>query len=219
MQSVPFENLDFYLGKPIDLAPASLYKKIVEAHRGGICYELNALFYQLLVKIGFEVKLIAAEVYEPDGTLGPPFDHMALVVKVAQEDYLVDVGFGDITLPLRLSDANPQGNARGHYRMVQDGDRYTVMWVSENQAQRPMFRFFTTPCRVSDFNAMCVYHQTSEHSRFTKKEICSRATASGRITISGNELIESTGDTRTVIALATAEDKQQARYQHFGIRL
>jgi N-hydroxyarylamine O-acetyltransferase len=36
---------------------------------------------------------------------------------------------------------------------------------------------------------MCHYHQTSPHSHFTQARICSRATESGRITLSEMRLI------------------------------
>src|SRR5487761_637721 len=42
--SIPFENLDLFLGRPIQLDPASLVGKLVDGRRGGYCYELNGLF-------------------------------------------------------------------------------------------------------------------------------------------------------------------------------
>ena len=42
--AVPFENLDISLGRPIRLDRAALLAKVVDARRGGYCYELNGLF-------------------------------------------------------------------------------------------------------------------------------------------------------------------------------
>ncbi len=44
VMTVPFENLDIHLGRPISLDPADLFRKIVVDRRGGYCFELNGLF-------------------------------------------------------------------------------------------------------------------------------------------------------------------------------
>ena len=44
MLSVPFENLDIHLGRPLVLDPAANFEKIVTRRRGGWCYEQNGLF-------------------------------------------------------------------------------------------------------------------------------------------------------------------------------
>jgi len=77
--AVPFENLSIHLAEPISLAPADLLDKIVVRGRGGFCYELNGAFALLLEALGAQVRRVAARVHSQDG-LGPPFDHLALVV-------------------------------------------------------------------------------------------------------------------------------------------
>ena len=56
LYTVPFENLDIALGIPIVLEPERLYDKIVVRRRGGFCYELNGLFYELLIGWGFRCR-------------------------------------------------------------------------------------------------------------------------------------------------------------------
>ncbi|HET8677269.1 MAG TPA: arylamine N-acetyltransferase, partial [Blastocatellia bacterium] len=80
MLAVPFENLDIHLDRPVKLGDASLYSKIVESRRGGFCYEMNGLFAALLRALGFRVDMLSAGVTREDGSFGPPFDHMALLV-------------------------------------------------------------------------------------------------------------------------------------------
>ncbi|MEQ5841842.1 arylamine N-acetyltransferase [Paraburkholderia acidicola] len=222
MQAVPFENLDIHLGRKIVLDENLLFRKIVERRRGGICYELNGLFARLLTDIGFNVSMVAAEVFKDDGTTGPLFDHMALLVEIDNERYLADVGFGDSFIgPLRLSDAGDQTQDRRIYRIQQDANMFTVMAESgvNNNVMKPSFRFSTQPRQLSDFDEMCTYHQTSVHSHFTRKEICSRATLSGRITLSGTQLIETANGSRSVVELASIDERRQALIQHFGISL
>jgi N-hydroxyarylamine O-acetyltransferase len=58
--SVPFENLSIHAGEPIVLDEAALFGKIVDAKRGGFCYECNGLFAGLLGELGFEVTILSA---------------------------------------------------------------------------------------------------------------------------------------------------------------
>lgn len=52
--------------------------------------------------------MISGRVRRQDGTFGPEFDHMALLVSLDQE-YVVDVGFGDsVRSPLPLSGTEVQ---------------------------------------------------------------------------------------------------------------
>src|SRR5829696_2117836 len=90
--SVPFENLSIHAGEPIVLDEETLFTKIVGTRRGGFCYECNGLFAGLLRALGFEVAMLAAGVARPDGTFGPEFDHMTLIVTL-EDRWLVDVGF------------------------------------------------------------------------------------------------------------------------------
>src|SRR5215211_5668577 len=97
MFSVPFENLDIGLGRPIRLSEEALWEKIVVQRRGGFCYELNGLFAWLLTQLDFDVTYLNARVYNRQGQLGIDFDHLALLVQIPHQSgrWLVDVGFGD----------------------------------------------------------------------------------------------------------------------------
>ena len=107
---MPFENLDIRpLGRSIDFDLAALEEKIVRRRRGGFCYELNGLFAALLRELGFGVTMLAAGVARGDGSFGPEFDHLTLLVRAAagvegqsaasgkpsDTSWLADVGFGD----------------------------------------------------------------------------------------------------------------------------
>src|SRR5258707_11985301 len=81
LYTVPFENLDIGLGRPLSLALPALFDKIVTRRRGGFCYELNGLFGWLLQSLGYSVTYLSARVYSPAGTLGPEFDHLTLWVE------------------------------------------------------------------------------------------------------------------------------------------
>lgn len=187
--NIPFENLDIHYGKTIELDLEAIYQKIIIGNRGGFCYELNALFSSLLCKLGFQTNMVSARVHVKSGTYGKEFDHMALLVAVEDKTYLCDVGFGSFTLePLEfvldkhLQDENGtfifDNEVNGYYR---------VSKVKENHLE-PNYIFTTVPRKLSEFEDMCHYHQTSDESHFTKKKVVSLLTESGRITLNDTQL-------------------------------
>ncbi len=124
--TVPFENLSIHLGEPISLEPGELIDKIVTRRRGGFCYELNGAFALLLGALGFDVRLLAARVFG-DGRLGPPFDHLALLVRTTGRDgpWLADVGFGSHSeSPLRFGERGQQDDPAGSFRLAEAGAGY-----------------------------------------------------------------------------------------------
>src|SRR6266550_6884083 len=122
LQTVPFENLSIHSGEPIVLDDDALFEKIVRRRRGGFCYELNGLFAALLRALGFDVKMLSARVANAEGIFGPDFDHMTLLVTLA-EPWLVDVGFGDSFLePLKLDEESAPIHGHRAYRIVREDE-------------------------------------------------------------------------------------------------
>src|SRR5688500_20402887 len=79
MFSVPFENLDIGLRRPIRLTEEALWEKLILQKRGGVCSELNGMFAWLLKQLGFDVTYLNARVYNRQGQLGIDSDHLALL--------------------------------------------------------------------------------------------------------------------------------------------
>ena len=123
--SIPFENLDIHYGIPIMLNIEAIYTKIIKNNRGGFCYELNGLFYNLLLEIGFDVKYLSAKVHTNDNQYGPEFDHLTLLVTINNIEYLTDVGFGEFIFePLQLDINKLQEDERGNYIIENYGQHF-----------------------------------------------------------------------------------------------
>ncbi len=213
LRTVPFENLSIHLGEPIVLAEADLFAKIVDRRRGGYCYEANGLFASLLTALGFEVDLLAARVFGGD-RFGPPFDHLALRVR-ADEPLLVDVGFGRFAMePLRLAAGADQLDPAGTFRIEAAGPDLDVIMDGQ-----PQYRLDTRAYRLSDFGPTNFWQSTSPESHFTKSLTCSLPTAEGRITLSGDRLIVSSGAERTERRLDGDAAVLGAYREWFGIDL
>lgn len=221
--SVPFENLDILAGRRIALDARALFEKIVLKNRGGICYELNGLFYLLLKAIGFDAGLLMGRVYDRDrDAYGPPFDHMLIMAKVQGERWVVDVGFGDFTLhPLRFVLNQLIPDQHGRFVIEQYDDEYFRIsrYVPEEDRYSPQYLFSLQERALSDFSEMCLYHQMSPDSHFTRQRVCSRATASGRITLTDQHLIVTEGGTRREVPLRDRSDFAETLAAQFNIVL
>jgi N-hydroxyarylamine O-acetyltransferase len=218
MLAVPFENLDIHLGREIVLDDERLYDKVVARRRGGFCYELNGAFGGLLRELGFNVKKLAAGVARADGSFGPPFDHMALLVEL-DERWLADVGFGDgFREPLRLDQEGEQAQAFGAYRVRRDGEQCILERRKADEWQ-PQYRFTLQTYEFSDYAEMCRYHQTSPESPFTQRRTCSLATVDGRVTLTNERLITTTGDERRERELTSESEMAAVLYDRFGVVL
>jgi N-hydroxyarylamine O-acetyltransferase len=219
MLKVPFENLDIHLGRPIVLDESRLLSKIVDGRRGGFCYELNGAFGALLRALGFDVEMLSAGVASEDGGFSPPFDHMALLVKL-KERWLADVGFGDsFREPLLVDYAGEQVQEDGAYRIARHGEHLVLERRDDKGAWRPQYRFTLQPYGYEDFTEMCRYHQTSPDSHFTQRRTCSIATPNGRVTLTGMRLITTARGERDERTLRDEEECAAALRRHFGVEL
>ena len=215
--SVPFENLSIHLNEPISLDEDDLVGKVVQERRGGFCYELNGAFALLLEVLGGRVERVAARVYG-GGRLGPPFDHLALAVRLPDGSgpWLADVGFGSHSVyPLLLDSRSEQDDPAGRFLLADaaDGD-LDVLKDGELQ-----YRIELRERSLADFVPTCWWQQTSPVSHFTQGTICSRLTEDGRISVSGRTLIRTSNGSRTQQQLPGDDDLLAAYRDHFGIVL
>jgi N-hydroxyarylamine O-acetyltransferase len=216
--AVPFENLDIHLGRAIVCDEARFLHKIVDERRGGFCYELNGAFAALLRALGFQVTLLSARVAGADGSDGPEFDHLTLRVDL-EEPWLADVGFGEGFLePLRLKPGIEQPQIGRIYRLT-DAECMFRLEVMTDDKWKTEYSFTLQPRQLSDFAAMCHYHQSSPDSHFTSNRICSIATAEGRITLSNDKLIETRHGIREERVLAGDQEWREKLVDRFGVIL
>ena len=223
MFHVPFENLDIGLRRPIQLTEAALWNKIIVQRRGGFCYELNGLFARLLKEIGFDVTYLNARVYNHEGQLGIDFDHLALLVQVLDPStrWLADVGFGDsFNEPLNFEERGEQVQGLRAYRLEQTSDGY-ITWQKNYNGSWERQYFFDLQAHhfPEEYEAACLYHQTSPASSFTRGSIISRATPDGRVSLEAGRLILTKNGQRSTHLLENEAEYHNLLQGHFGITL
>lgn len=210
---VPFENLDIARGVPIVLDEDAILQKIVDRRRGGYCFELNAAFAWLLRALGYPVAMLAAGVARGDGSYGIPFDHMALRVDL-ERAWLADVGFGDAFLyPVPL-DGEAVRQAGETFRVRRERE-----WRVVEREGEAMYRFTLEPRELAEFEPGNRYHQTSPDSTFTRKRTCSLALPGGRVTLSGDRLVERRRGERTETPVPDEATWSRLLAERFGIRI
>lgn len=220
LYTVPFENLDIHYGRTITLDLDKMYQKVVQEKRGGFCYELNGLFHQLLKELGFDVQIISARVYGREKQFGPEYDHLAILAQIHQKTYLVDVGFGQFSLePLTVELGILQNDAHGVFRFEQFDEKYLIVNKIVKELVEPQYIFSTESRKLQEFQQMCIYHQTSNKSHFTRKKVITLPTQSGRITLNNDNLKITKGTEIIEHPVESNQEFEALLDLYFGIKI
>ncbi|HXQ22427.1 MAG TPA: arylamine N-acetyltransferase [Candidatus Acidoferrales bacterium] len=220
MSSIPFENLDILLGRPVQLGLDHLQQKLVRDCRGGYCFEHGTLFAAALECIGFEPVRHTARVvlFAPRSEV--PRTHMFLTVPLAGGTYVVDPGFGALAprVPVPLVDgAEARAGSEVHW-MVRDGRHWILRtyldgktvdaWVStleqENAADFEMGNHFTAT------------HPTSP---FVNRILMRALAPDGRVTVMNRDVTVARGRETRSTQLADRSALRGLLAEHFGFDL
>jgi N-hydroxyarylamine O-acetyltransferase len=189
-RSIPFENLDVLLNRPIVLAPEALYQKLVVDRRGGYCFEQNGLFLEVLRELGFQVAPLSARVrFQRPRDFTPPRTHVFLRVELNGESWLTDVGVGGLSLtsPLRLLTDVEQSTLHEPRRIIQEGARLFHQ-VRFGAAWQDVCEFTLEEMPVIDRELANWYTSAHPESHFKNRLIVARAAPEGqRLTLLNDE--------------------------------
>ena len=189
--SIPFENLDVHLGRPILLDEESLNKKLLVESRGGYCYEMNGLFALCLIKLGFKVTYLTARVTYMNSTPIPRM-HMLLLVEVFGSSWICDVGFSGNGLldPIPLIPGiYEQYISKSLFEEFQlsfscEDRQYELLSKIQGKPES-LYKFTLEPYLPVDFEPFSFYHSNSSKSLFTNKVLCIISTLEGRKILNG----------------------------------
>jgi N-hydroxyarylamine O-acetyltransferase len=217
--NIPFENLDIFLGRSIRLDPASLASKLVEQRRGGYCHELNGLLLLVLRELGFTVTPLAARVFNSETPLQQ--SHQLLLVEIAGERWLADVGFGSNGLieaiPLEVEREFPQ--RLDTFRVKTDPKLGFVMQHKLGDHWRSLYSFSLQEYYPADYRMMTYFTSTSPDSLFTQHIICTLPTDEARIILYDSELKIRRLDETITTNLEDKDTYRETLQRYFGIVL
>ncbi|BBX99444.1 arylamine N-acetyltransferase family protein [Mycobacterium lacus] len=222
-RTIPFENLDPFLGVPVDdLSPEALTDKLVRRRRGGFCYEHNGLMGYVLAELGFRVRRFAGRVVWmlPPGAPLPAQTHTVLAVTFpgAQGSYLVDVGFGGQTptSPLRVETGSVQQTPHEPYRLEDRGDGLVLQALVRDQWQT-LYEFTTQTRPQIDLTVGSWYVSTHPSSHFVTGLMAAAVTEDARCNLSGGNLAIHRADGTEKIVLESAAAVVDTLSERFGI--
>jgi N-hydroxyarylamine O-acetyltransferase len=192
--SVPYENLDIIKGISLSLDGDTLFEKIVISRRGGLCFELNTLFNNLLVKLGFETESYFPRFWR--GETGVPIPrHRVIAVKLQGERYLVDVGIGSAAprFPILLRDGLVQEGYGESYRILRD-EKFGWMLYELKGGEWQKYFSFTEECYFdADYVPTMFWCEGHPDSKFNKSLMVSLKTPEGRRSLDGSTYKEFVG--------------------------
>jgi N-hydroxyarylamine O-acetyltransferase len=190
-RTIPFENLDVLLERPIVLTPEALFQKLVIDRRGGYCFEQNGLFLEVLRELGFHVAPISARVrLQRPRDFTPPRSHVFLRVELNGESWLTDVGVGGLSLtsPLRLVTDVEQPTRHEPRRITREGARLFHQ-VRFGAAWEDVCEFTLEEMPGIDRELANWYTSAHPASHFKNRLTVARAAPEGqRITLLNDEL-------------------------------
>ncbi len=203
--SIPYENLDVQLGRPITRAREEAFEKIVQRGRGGWCYEMNGLLSLALEQAGFKVRRLAGAVLREvlgEASIG---NHLVILVDLDGETWLCDAGFGDgLIEPMRLA---PGDFAVGPYRCsLQRIEGGWWRYRNDPRGGAPSFDFHEDVTDESLLEANCRWLQTDPASPFVQNAIVQRWTPGVFYALVGRVLsmVDETGKTSRTLETAEA---------------
>ena len=183
LAAIPFEALDVLAGRPVDLTLPALVDKLVTRRRGGYCFEQNSLFEHVLTAIGYDVRRVLARVLSHRQAEAPPpaRNHLALIVRLDGEEWLVDVGFGGSVpdRPLRLASEAPQQTRHDTY-MFRQGKEGALLTVFRDGAWTPAYELAPGRVEDADIETANWYMSTHPGSPFRTALAAARCTEEAR---------------------------------------
>jgi len=214
--SIPYEDLDVQLGKPLTTDPMAAYDKIVNRRRGGWCYEMNGVFGWALGELGFDVtRATGAVMREAMGELSDG-NHLVLKVVLKEGVYLADVGFGDgphdpiCVVPGAFES---HGFAFGLKRI---DDRWWRLANHPNGSAKS-FDFNVNRADESLLEQKCAMLQTSPQSPFVQNLVVQRHTPYGLAILRGNVLRRLRPGSVVDTTIETADGLVQALREEFEL--
>lgn len=219
--TIPYENLDILESIPISLDKDDIFDKIVTRHRGGYCFELNALLHNALVGMGFKVRSCFAR-YLRGETAIPFRRHRIVIVELDGEEYLLDIGVGQTAprLPLKLEAGLIQTQGNEVYFFEKNDELGWVLCDIYKGCRRKYISFTNEAQFEVDFQPTSFWCEKHPDSPFNKAPMLAIKTEKGRMTVDGNDFKVFEGERLVSIKEGLSKDELRKIYsEYFGICL
>jgi len=217
--TVPFENLDVQAGKVVSLVPEEIVEKILYRKRGGYCYEVNGLFAMVLQSLGIPYQFVAARpMFYP---VKRPKTHMAIVLRVNDEEWLCDLGFGSygIRAPMRLNLIDVEVKQDfDTFVLCKTNDREYLLKALVDGEWANQYAFDLSPQDWIDFVPANYLNSTHPDAVFVQKLLIVLHDQTGRKILFG-DMLKTIANGRAEKQTIAPEDRASILSNKFGLML
>ncbi|KAK3822614.1 MAG: hypothetical protein J3Q66DRAFT_329743 [Benniella sp.] len=241
--TLPFETLSLRTTatRGVDISLEGIYNRVVRQKRGGWCFSLNRLGFELLYAIGFNVQMTLARVCKPEN-YGDPIvygglTHRISIVRFADgSKYSFDIGFGNSPFyPILLKEGATIeffGHQRRMVKVKHNQSRPEVLgnapeefWQLEEYIGKgrwtPDYAFteqeyYEVDCEIGNFHT-----NFSPSSHFYTKFWCVLSKPDGTLyLLMDNEFkIRNSEGTQMAVVFTTEQERLDVLKQYFDIEL
>ena len=217
--TVPFEDLECnYLKKRVSLDPDVLFDKIVNKGRGGYCFELNYIFKDFLVALGFD----AFNVFCRVRSMERPVMHRGIFVRFQDGLYYADVGFGG-PMPfgsVKLEDGLKQDVAGETFWFDKTDDYWWhLSRISESGEEESALYMTTQPQTDIEFESMNYYCSTNPEGRFVSLTLVNLRLPDGYYSITDRTFTIKKGSEKQEKEITSDEEFRSILSEYFSINL
>jgi N-hydroxyarylamine O-acetyltransferase len=220
MTAVPFENLDVLLGRGVRIDLDSVAAKIVDARRGGYCFEHGTLMQAALTHLGFAPAAHAARVIMLRRREEAPLTHMVLTVTVDGRTLVLDPGFGGHAplVPVPVHEGQETRDGRDRHRMARrDGEWVLEAWV--DGAYVPLWTTSLDRAEPVDFVMANHFVSTYALSPFVTSLMLRAFSQRGRVSMMNRDLTVRDGLSVEKTVLADRKALRSVLASDFGFDL
>lgn len=150
LSEIPFQNFTMLTRQKIRPSINEICNDMLNGV-GGLCTIRNPFLFQILIKLGFHVYYVSCSMEKEDC-------HIAMIVNLENQKYLVDIGNGfPYQNPIKLGDFSSQKHPFIEYRLI----RKNSSWILEhkrNDSWKKNYSFFDKEVDYSYFDLMHENH-------------------------------------------------------------
>ncbi|MCL2631574.1 MAG: arylamine N-acetyltransferase [Coriobacteriia bacterium] len=220
LSSVPFENIDLFdYDLVVDFGIEELFDKVVTRHRGGYCFELNAIFMALLTALGFEVYPIGVRIVSGGEAFIPAIAHRSSIIVIDDKRYFADVGFGMTSAAggsICVDDTEEQQVRDTVFHVEDRPNNHKIIMRHKEEGPATEFLFIPDPFPAVDFVA---YNYMMARTGFRNKRIANLRTEDGALSVDGNIFRKTINGERIETPIENAEEAMKILTEVYGMVL
>jgi N-hydroxyarylamine O-acetyltransferase len=218
--NIAYDMLDVFLGIEPSFDMQQIGDKLISGRRGGGCTQMNGLLAVVLETLGFSVRRSLSAVSREDGSMNLS-THMVLLVRVDDEEWICDVGFGyrGFLYPLRLLHNAQVVQGVHEYRVQRVGTsvwgiqyRRGVQWIN-------LYILRDACYGAHEFVVGQFFNAYSPLSPFKNNLVCARPSLQGGCYLINDVLVSVQQHTRQRRIIRSRHELVDVLDEHFSIEL